>query len=60
MVEAENFNSVIQLYIEALGQKVNSKKSEIFFLNTKIGVEDQICNLMGYKKGQFSCKYLGI
>lgn len=46
--------------MEAYGQKVNSAKPEIFFINTKPEKEDQICNIMGFKKGSFPCKYLGI
>lgn len=42
------------------GQKVNEAKSEIFFINTKTKMENQICQIMGYEKGVFPCKYLSI
>ena len=29
-------------------------------MNTKPEMEKQICNIMGYKRGTFPCKYLGI
>jgi hypothetical protein len=58
--EATEFKSIIKSYTMASGQKVNENKSEIFFLNTKVDMEDRICELMGYRKGQFPCKYLGI
>lgn len=46
--------------MEASGQKVNDTKSESYFMNTKPNVENQICKIMGYKKGLFPCKYLRI
>ena len=58
--EARGFKSIIQSYMDALRQKVNKDKSEIFFLFTNHELEDQICRIMGYKKAQFPCKYLGI
>lgn len=60
IIEALNIKSIIQQYMEASGQKVNASKSEIFFINTRPKKETQICNIMGYKKGKFPCKYLGI
>ena len=58
--EALNYKSIIDNYMNASGQKVNVAKSEIFFLNTEEKLENQICSIMGYKKGSFPCKYLGI
>ena len=52
--------SIINNYMSASGQKVNDKKSEIFFINTDRKVEDQIFKIMGFKKGLFPCKCLGI
>lgn len=34
-----NIKSIIQLYMEASGQKVNVTKSEIYFINTKPNIE---------------------
>ena len=58
--EARSLKNIIKLYMEASGQKFNESKSEIFFINTDRNLEQQICKLMGYKKGSFPCKYLGI
>ena len=58
--EAHTLKKIINLYMEASGQKVNALKSEIFFINTSPNMEEQICKIMGYKKGAFPCKYLGI
>lgn len=60
IVEASGFKSIINSYMMASGQRVNKDKSEIFFLNTKKDIEDRICEMMGFRKGQFPCKYLGI
>lgn len=58
--EALGFKNILQAYMDASGQKVNNEKSEIYFLNTNPKVENQICGIMGFKKGLFPCKYLGI
>ena len=34
MSEALNIKSIIQLYMEASGQKVNASKLDLFFINT--------------------------
>lgn len=46
--------------MEASRKKVNAEKSEIFFLNTHPAIERIIFHLMGYIKGTYHCKYLGI
>ena len=58
--EASKLRSIIDNYMKASGQRVNKDKSEIFFLFTEEKVENQICQIMGYKKSSFPCKYLGI
>ena len=58
--EANNFKHILDTYTKASGQMINAKKSEIYFLNTVEEVEDQICNKLGFKKGKFPFKYLGI
>ena len=45
--------------MEALGEKVNIEKSEIFFLNASPEIERNIFNIMDFRKGEFPCKYLG-
>ena len=51
---------IIERYVKASRKKVNDAKSEIFFINMKVKVENQIYQIMGYKKGIFPCKYLDI
>ena len=46
--------------MKASSQKVNESKLEIYFINTNSKVEDQIYHIIGYNKGSFPCKYLGI
>jgi hypothetical protein len=58
--EARHIKSIIHQYSEASGQMINASKSKIFFINTNPIVENQICNITGFKKGNFPCKYLGI
>ena len=60
MKEALNIRAIIQLYMVASSQKVNAIKSKIFFIDTKPKIEKQICHIMGFKKGEFPCNYLGI
>lgn len=56
--KALGLKAIIKSYMVVSGQKLNENKSENYFLNTKKEIEDQICKLMGYKKGHFPCKYL--
>ena len=49
--EAQYFKTIICQYVEASSQKVNVDKLEIFFISTKLELENQICNIMGYEKG---------
>ena len=49
--EALTLKKIINSYMEASGQKVNALKSEIFFINTSPNMEEQICKIVGYKKG---------
>ena len=58
--EALTLKIIIKLYMEAFGQKFNELKPEIFFTNTSSFIEQQICKVMGFKKGAFPCKYLSI
>ena len=58
--EALGFKNIVESYMDSSGQKFNKDKSEIFFMNTKLSLENQICGIMEYKKAKFPCKYLGI
>ena len=46
--------------MKASEKNVNDTKSEIFFINTEAKMKNQIYQIIGYKKGVFLCKYLGI
>ena len=58
--EALVLKAIIKSYMDASGQKVNDGKLKIYFLNTNPKMENLICRIMGYNKGQFMCKCLGI
>ena len=45
---------IIKSYMDASDQKVNDGKLEIYFLNTNSKMENMICRIMGFNKGQFS------
>lgn len=46
--------------MEATGQKVNVEKYEIYFMNTDEQTKLKICNILGFREGNFHCKYIGI
>ena len=58
--EAINYKSIIDGFMKASRQKLNEAKSKIFFLNIEANIKNQNFQIMGYKKGSFPCKYLGI
>ena len=58
--ETINLKLITEGYMKSSGKKVNDAKSKIFFINTEAKMENQICQIIGYKKGVFPCKYLGI
>ena len=39
---------------------MNKSKFDIYFINTNLEMETQICKIMGYNKGKFPYKSLGI
>lgn len=58
--EAIIYKEIISTYMRASGQKVNEEKLEIFFLNTKMYMENNIYQTMRYRKGTFPYKYMDI
>lgn len=60
ILEALGFKAIIKSYTDASRKKVNKNKLEIYFLNTKLEMENMICKIIGYRRGHFLCKYLGI
>lgn len=59
-LEARNFKKILTKYSKESGQSLNQAKSEIFFLNTPAQLEIEICIILGYRKGNLPCKYLGL
>lgn len=60
MEEASNYKRIIDTFLKASRQRINMENFVIFFLNTHPSMKYSIFNLMGYKKGYFPYKYLGI
>ena len=60
MEEADHIKHILNTYSNASGQMINAEKSEIFFLNTDTEVENLICQKLGFNKGKFPFRYLGI
>lgn len=60
IVEAHKFKQIIQEYMKESRQKVNAEKLETVFINKSPEEKYVIFNTMGFKKGSFPCKYLGI
>ena len=60
MEEADHIKHILNTYSSASRQMINAEKSEIFFLNTDTEVENLICQKLGFNKGKFSFRYLGI
>lgn len=47
-------------YFSFSGQKVNTSKSKIFFLNTSPLIQQRLQSFGGFEIGVFPCKYLGV
>ena len=58
--ESHSIKKILNTYSKAIGQINNTHKLEVFFLNADWVVEDTICQILGYRKGSFPYKYLGI
>jgi len=58
--EARVVKSCLQLFGKASGLEVNPLKSQVFFFNTPVITQRNILRILGYPKGSFPSKYLGV
>ena len=58
--EAQSFKNSLDLFAKALGLVVNPNKSQVFFMNTALSTQRNILRILGFSKGSFPSKYLGI
>ena len=58
--EARSFKKSLSLFAKASGLAVNLNKSQVFFLNTTLATQRNILCILGFTKGTFSSKYLGV
>jgi len=58
--EANNLNSILSDFTEALGMTLNLEKSKLFFFNTLAAVQLHISRLLGIPKSSLPSNYLGI
>ena len=58
--EAQSFKNSLDLFVKASGLVVNQNKSQVFFVNTPPTTQRNILRILGFSKGAFPSKYLGI
>ena len=58
--EAEAFRHTLDIYLAALGQKVNEHKSSIYFFNTPKSIKHMIANIRRFQIESLPLTYLGI
>ena len=58
--EVRSFKKCLPLFSKALGLIVNPSKSQVFFLNTVLTTQRNILRILGFLKGSFPSKYLGV
>ncbi|XP_057820314.2 uncharacterized protein LOC131033187 [Cryptomeria japonica] len=58
--EAKVIKDSLEMYANVAGRRINDKKSEIFFFNTKKNIQLKISRLLGWPVGSLSAKYLGV
>ena len=58
--EATSFRYALDVYLAALGQKVNEKKSSIFFFNTPRAIQQRIDAILRFQIMSLPFVYLGI
>lgn len=58
--EAKVIKDGLDLYAKATGQRINNKKSEVFFFNTKKVVQIKISKELAWQIGRLATKYLGV
>ena len=58
--EARSFKKFLSLFAKASDLAVNPAKSQVFFLNTSPATQRNILYILGFAKGSFPSKYLGV
>ena len=59
--ECQELKLILRRYEEALGQKINTDKSSVFFSpNTSQDIKDEIFNILGPMQDSKHTKYLGL
>ena len=58
--EAHSFKSCLNLFSKASSLVINQAKSQVFFLNTAPATQRNILRILGFSKGSFPSKYLGV
>ena len=58
--EARSLKNCLTLFAKASGLAVNQTKSQVFFLNTAPATQRNILRILGFSKGSFPSKYLGV
>jgi hypothetical protein len=58
--EATSLRQLLDVYLEASGQRINEDKSSIFFFNTPVPIQRRIANILRFQIGTLPCMYLGI
>jgi hypothetical protein len=58
--EALRFRSIIDLFCEASGMEVNMTKSQVFFFNTPIEIQNHLTQILGFTHSTLPSVYLGI
>ena len=58
--EAPSFKKNLYLFAQASGLAVNPNKSQVFFVNTPPATQKNILRILGFSRGDFPSKYLGI
>ena len=58
--EAQSLKNILNLFAKASGLAINPNKSQVFFVNTAPSTQRNILRILGFFKGAFPSKYLGI
>jgi hypothetical protein len=58
--EALCFRSIIDLFCEASGMEVNLSKSQVFFFNMPIEIQNHLTQILGFTRSVLPSVYLGI
>jgi hypothetical protein len=58
--EATKLNSILTDFVEASGMALNLDKSQLYFFNTPVAIQNHISRLLGIPKSSLPSNYLGI